>query len=99
MNKDPSSAQVISRLDRMEKKMDQMAAALVSMARTEERVAKLLSADTEKTKWIAKLQEKVHALEVTGAKSTTINRYLERVFWIIFTAAVGGIAAYFQTIK
>lgn len=55
--------QVVSRLERMEAKIDNLQEAVVKMARTEERVVQLMEADGHKNKTISDLQGRVSKLE------------------------------------
>lgn len=79
------------RLERIEKKLDEMSEAIVSLARMEERMITLFkrmdSYDDEQTR----LSERLSKVEkVSGADGVTL-RFLERIFWIVATA---GITAY-----
>ena len=79
------------RLERIEKKLDEMSEAIVSLARMEERMITLFkrmdSYDDEQTR----LSDRVSKIEkVSGADGVTL-RFLERIFWIVATA---GITAY-----
>jgi len=55
--------QVVSRLERMESKIDNLQEAVVKMARTEERVVQLMESDGHKNKTISELQGRVGKLE------------------------------------
>lgn len=79
------------RLERIEKKLDEMSEAIVSLARMEERMITLFkrmdSYDDEQTR----LSDRLSKVEkVSGADGVTL-RFLERIFWIVATA---GITAY-----
>ena len=79
------------RLERIEKKLDEMSEAIVSLARMEERMITLFkrmdSYDDDQTR----LSDRVSKIEkVSGADGVTL-RFLERIFWIVATA---GITAY-----
>lgn len=79
--------QILSRLDRLEKKMDDLGLALVNLARTEERVIHLMESDNEKTKWLREVQGKVVDLEKREAERAAISRRVERGIWAAITAA------------
>jgi len=79
--------QIISRLDRLEKKMDDLGLALVNLARTEERVIRLMESDNEKTKWLRDVQNKVVELEKREGERGAISRRVERGIWAAITAA------------
>ena len=78
---------IITRLDRLESKMDKMAEAVIALARTEERVIRLMEADGKKTEWLKELQDRVNTLEKNEAETNAVSRRVERVFWIGATAA------------
>lgn len=87
---------VIQRLDRLERKMDDVSRVLVEIARTEERVVRLMEADNEKTKWLRSLQDRVVELEKQNSQAEAVSRRVERFFWILFTAGVGAAVAYWK---
>ena len=78
-----------ARLERIEKKLDEMGEAIVALARMEERMVSLFkrmdSYDKSQTRNIERL-EKLE--KVQGVNGQTL-RFAERVFWIIISAAVG----------
>ena len=79
------------RLERIEKKLDEMSEAIVSLARMEERMITLFkrmdSYEDEQTRMSDRLSK---VEKVSGADGVTL-RFLERIFWIVATA---GITAY-----
>lgn len=82
------------RLDRIETKLDQLAEAVVSMARIEERMVTLFRRMDTYDKKQEGLTSRVDALEDESAGRGQMLRFAERVFWIAFTAAVSiGVAA------
>lgn len=85
--------QILSRLDRLERKMDDLGLALVNLARTEERVIRLMESDNEKTKWLRELQNKVVDLEKGEAEKSAISRRVERGIWAAITSAFAIAAA------
>lgn len=77
-----------SRLERIEKKLDNMAEAIVSLARMEERMLtlfkrmdKLDDAQSEQDKRIQKMERSI------GTNGQAV-RFAERLFWIIATGMV-----------
>ena len=78
-----------ARLERIEKKLDEMGEAIIALARMEERMVSLFkrmdSYDKSQTRNIERL-EKLE--KVQGVNGQTL-RFAERVFWIIISAAVG----------
>lgn len=79
------------RLERIEKKLDEMSEAIVSLARMEERMVTLFKRMDSYDDAQDKLSDRVTKIEkVSGADGVTL-RFLERIFWIVATA---GITAY-----
>lgn len=81
------------RLDRIEKKLDTMAEAIVSLARMEERMVTLFkrmdtydNAQTDITDRVNKLERSV------GTNGQTL-RFAERLFWIVASAGVAYVLA------
>lgn len=82
------------RLDRIEQKLDQLAEAVVSMARMEERMVTLFRRMDSYDKRQEKLSARMDLLEEISAGRGHMLRFAERVFWIVLTAAVSvGVAA------
>ena len=78
-----------ARLERIEKKLDEMGEAIIALARMEERMVSLFKRMDSYDKSQARNIERLDKLEkVQGVNGQTI-RFAERVFWIIISAAVG----------
>ena len=78
-----------ARLERIEKKLDDMSEAIVALARMEERMVSLFKRMDSYDKSQARNIERLEKLEkVQGVNGQTL-RFAERVFWIIISAAVG----------
>ena len=76
------------RLERIEQKLDDMSKAIVSLARMEERMVTLFKRRDSYDDTQSKLSDRVSKIEkVSGADGVTL-RFLERIFWIVVTAAV-----------
>jgi light-regulated signal transduction histidine kinase (bacteriophytochrome) len=76
------------RLERIEQKLDDMSKAIVSLARMEERMVTLFKRMDTYDDAQDKLSDRVSKIEkVSGADGVTL-RFLERIFWIVVTAAV-----------
>jgi light-regulated signal transduction histidine kinase (bacteriophytochrome) len=76
------------RLERIEQKLDDMSKAIVSLARMEERMVTLFKRMDSYDDAQDKLSDRVAKIEkVSGADGVTL-RFLERIFWIVVTAAV-----------
>lgn len=81
------------RLDRIEKKLDTMAEAIVSLARMEERMVTLFkrmdSYDTEQSD----LEKRISEIEKSVGTNGQTLRFAERLFWIVAAGGVGWIFA------
>ena len=78
-----------ARLERIEKKLDEMGEAIVALARMEERMVSLFKRMDSYDKAQTRNIERLDKLEkVQGVNGQTL-RFAERVFWIIISAAVG----------
>ena len=83
-----------NRLERIEKKLDEMSKAIISLARMEERMVTLFKRMDGYDDQQDKLSERLTKVEkVSGADGVTL-RFLERIFWIVVTA---GVTAYVVT--
>jgi hypothetical protein len=77
-----------NRLERIEKKLDEMSKAIISLARMEERMVTLFKRMDAYDDQQDKLSDRLSKVEkVSGADGVTL-RFLERIFWIVVTAAV-----------
>lgn len=78
-----------ARLERIEKKLDEVGQAIVLLARMEERMVTLFKRmdtfDTEQ----ASHNTRIAAIEGKVGNNGQMLRFAERLFWIIATAAVG----------
>lgn len=78
-----------ARLERIEKKLDEVGQAVVLLARMEERMVTLFKRmdtfDTEQ----ASHNTRIAAIEGKVGNNGQMLRFAERLFWIIATAAVG----------
>ena len=85
------------RLSRIEGKLDKLSDAVVSLARMEERMVTLFKRmdnyeEDQKLVW-----EKIRKLtEVSTARGHALQ-FIERIWWIVLTAAVGAAFIYFRT--
>jgi len=77
------------RLERIEGKLDDLAKAVVSLARMEERMVTLFKRmDTYDTEQAA-LGKRVRDVEDRTSNNGHALRFAERLFWIITSAAIG----------
>lgn len=78
-----------SRLERIEKKLDEVGQAIVALARMEERMITLFkrmdALDAEQSNHNRRIQ----LVESKVGNNGQMLRFAERLFWIIATAAVG----------
>ncbi len=77
-----------ARLERIEKKLDGLSEAIVSLARIEERMITLFNRSDIVEQRIERLSERVAAME----KLTGTIRFGERLFWIAVSTGAGVIA-------
>lgn len=76
------------RLDRIEKKLDTMAEAIVSLARMEERMVTLLKRMDNYDTTQNQLSERLRKIETNVGSNGQMLRFAERVFWIVVSAGV-----------
>ena len=77
------------RLERMEKKLDNLADALVSLVRMEERMVTLFRRMDSYDENQREMGKRIGTLERNTNNNGQLLRFAERMFWIIATAAVG----------
>lgn len=82
-----------ARLERIEKKLDGLSEAIVSLARIEERMITLFNRSDLVEQRVERLAERVADLE----KVTGTIRFGERLFWIAVSTGAGVIALWFKT--
>jgi len=76
------------RMTRIEEKLDQLADAVVSIARAEEKIAVLME-DTRDIKLsLNNSYERLHAVEISATKNTSDLKTLNKFFWIIASATI-----------
>ena len=76
------------RLDRIEKKLDTMAEAIVSLARMEERMVTLFKRMDNYDTTQNQLSERLRKIENNVGSNGQMLRFAERVFWIVVSAGV-----------
>ena len=86
------------RLTRIEDKLDALSNAVVTLARMEERMITLFKRmdhydDEQKAMW-----EQVRKLDEISASRGHALRFMERIWWIVLTAAVGAGFVYMRTL-
>ena len=84
------------RLERIEKKLDQMSEAIVSLARMEERMVTLFRRMDAYDERQSEMGKRVDTLEKRQGINGQTLRFAERLFWII---AAAGISYIFYTMR
>jgi hypothetical protein len=77
----------VARMDRMESKIDQLADAVVSIARAEEKIAILMQDTKDIKEAVTDNTRKMHDLEMKTRANTVDLRTLGKFFWIVIGAA------------
>ena len=76
------------RLDRIEKKLDTMAEAIVSLARMEERMVTLFKRMDTYDAAQTEIADRLRKVENNVGSNGQMLRFAERLFWIVAAAAV-----------
>ena len=75
------------RLDRIEEKIDNMAAAIIALARAEEKIITLTSFSKQQSEQIQSVINRVDKIDaLVTANALTIN-IINKIFWIIMASA------------
>ena len=77
------------RLNRIEKHLDKMSAAMVDMARMEERLVSAFKRIDNVVEYQKKADERLDELEKQAIARGQKIAFAERIFWMICTGAVG----------
>ena len=77
----------VARMDRMESKIDQLADAVISIARAEEKIAILMQDTKEIKESFATSTIHLHKLEMRTEANSTDLKTLGKFFWIVVGAA------------
>lgn len=75
------------RMDRMEAKIDQLADAVVSIARAEEKIAILMQDSKDIKEAFVQSTKKVHEIEMKVEANSSDLKTLGKFFWIVIGAA------------
>lgn len=87
---------IIGRLDRLEIRIDEVRAAMVQMAKTEERVSVILEQITTLFTKHTELQAQITKIEKENATQGQSIGFFERIGWII-AGAIGSLATWVIT--
>lgn len=85
-----------ARLERIERKLDEVGQAIVALARMEERMITLFKRMDGLDQELSKQGRRVALLEGKVGNNGQMLRFAERIFWIVVTA---GVAFVFTTMK
>lgn len=77
-----------ARLERIEKKLDEVGQAIVALARMEERMITLFKRMDKLDQEQAQQGRRLQVVEGKAGSNGHMLRFAERVFWIVITAAV-----------
>jgi len=79
------------RLDRIEEKLDQMAEAIVALARAEEKITTLTDFNKQQSEQIQNLINRIDRVELlVNSNASTVN-IINKVFWIIVVGLISAI--------
>lgn len=78
------------RLERIEKRLDKISEAILQMARTDEKVKSLVQTFERITGRIEHLEEMAFELKQAVAENTAMRQNLQKIQWMLFTAAILG---------
>lgn len=81
------------RMDRIEKKLDQLTDAVVSLARAEEKIAILIEDTQEIKNAVNSHTTRIHQLELGVAKNSSDLSTLAKFFWTVLGAGISVIVA------
>jgi hypothetical protein len=79
------------RLDRIEEKLDQMAQAIIALARAEEKISTLAEFNKQQSEQIQSLINRMDRVEQSvNSNANTVN-VINRIFWLIASGLVAAI--------
>ncbi len=84
-------AEANARLDRIEKKVDHMSEAIISLARAEEKIFTLIDIQKQQGAQILKLINRIDTLEDSVRENASTVSIINKLFWIIIAAAATAI--------
>ena len=87
------------RLERIEGKIDQLADAMISMARAEEKITALQDDHEKMYERINKLSGKMDDLDRMARENARSVQVFQKAFWIVFAAAASSVAAHFYMLQ
>lgn len=93
MDKDDMQVYTVQshRLDRIEEKLDQMAEAIVALARAEEKITTLTDFNKQQSEQIQNLINRIDRVELlVNSNASTVN-IINKVFWVIVVGLISAI--------
>ena len=81
------------RLIRIETKVDSLTEAMISLARTEEKLVALKEDHKQMYQRMNRFSEKLDDIEKTVNDNTRTVQFINKLFWILIVAIVGAITA------
>lgn len=79
------------RLDRIEEKLDQMAQAIVALARAEEKISTLAEFNKQQSEQIQSLINRIDRVEqLVNSNASTVN-VINKIFWVIIVGLISAI--------
>lgn len=82
-----------SRLDRIEEKIDKLSDAMISLARTEEKIIQMEKTYQNSYERMNRFSEKLDRLEECVTKNSQTVQLINKLFWGAIVAMVGTIAS------
>ena len=79
------------RLDRIEEKLDQMAQAIIALARAEEKISTLAEFNKQQASQVQELINRIDSVEqLVNSNAGTVN-IINKVFWLIIAGFIAAI--------
>ena len=79
------------RLDRIEEKLDQMAQAIIALARAEEKISTLAEFNKQQASQLQVLINRIDSVEqLVNSNASTVN-IINKVFWLIIAGLIAAI--------
>ena len=79
------------RLDRIEEKLDQMAQAIIALARAEEKISTLAEFNKQQSEQIQSLINRIDRVEqLVNSNAGTVN-VINKIFWVIIVGLISAI--------
>ena len=79
------------RLDRIEEKLDQMAQAIIALARAEEKISTLAEFNKQQSEQLQSLINRIDRVEqLVNSNASTVS-VINRIFWVILVGLISAI--------